>query len=69
MMPGTEEKSRGLETQMCLKPQVFFFFFFFFIWTQGCSGIGKKDPGLIFFFKAISAGLTNLPNQAQFYIQ
>ena len=24
---------------------------------QGCSGIGKKDPGSIFFFTAISAGL------------
>ena len=30
MAPGTEGKSRGLETQMCLEPQVCFFFFFFF---------------------------------------
>ena len=29
MAPGTEGKSRGLETQMCLEPQVCFFLYLF----------------------------------------
>ena len=36
--------------------------------NQGCSGIKKKRPGVDFFVKANSSGLTNLPNQERFYI-
>ena len=36
MAPGTEGKSRGLETQMCLEPQVFFFFFSHLDYTNDC---------------------------------
>ena len=36
--------------------------------TQGGSGIEKKRPGVDFFAKDNSVGLTNLPNQARFYI-
>ena len=42
--------------------------FFYSFASQGCSGIEKKDPGSIFFAKANSSGLTNLPNQEHFYI-
>ena len=35
---------------------------------KGAPASEKKTRGR-FFFKAISAGLTNLPNQARFYIR
>ena len=36
--------------------------------TQGGTGIEKKDPGSVFFFKASSDGLTNLRNQERIHI-